>query len=179
MTRKSSSRVSTSWVSIYSATIVSLTFPVVATKSSCPKMSSPKLPAQLAVTQSMMRLFHLASLARRQSRRHIQQQMHMIGSHMPLHDLDIQRSANLSRQVPHLFPDLSSRAGLRYLVMNTKDISADTLHANFSDTQTPPQCTPKPPEASPKGEGVHPSQSGTLRGPPNSPRQNENESQHN
>ena len=66
---------------------------------------------------------------------------------MPLHDLDIQRSANLSRQIPHLFPDLSSQSRLAVLGDEHKsDISADTLHANFSDTQTPPQCTPKPPE---------------------------------
>ncbi len=100
--------------------------PVVAVWNDLPKDVVPKTPCatcgDLAVDESLGR----------QSRRHIQQQMYMIGSHMPLHDLDIQRSANLSRR--------------------------DTLHANFSDTQTPPQVL--------KGEGVHPSQSGTLSSGP-------------
>ena len=81
--------------------------------------------------------------------------MHMIGSHMPLHDLDIQRSANLSRQIPHLFPDLSSQSRLAVLGDEHKVISQPILRHLRS---VPPSLL----KASPKGEGVHPSQSGTL-----------------
>ena len=102
--------------------------------------------------------------ARRQSRRHIQQQMHMIGSHMPLHDLDIQRSANLSRQVPHLFPDLSSQSRLAVLGDEHKVIS-QPIHCmrTFPILRHLRSVPPSLLKASPKGEGVHPSQSGTLR----------------
>ncbi len=102
--------------------------------------------------------------ARRQSRRHIQQQMHMIGSHMPLHDLDIQRSANLSRQIPHLFPDLSSQSRLAVLGDEHKVIS-QPIHCmrTFPILRHLRSVPPSLLKASPKGEGVHPSQSGTLR----------------
>ncbi len=102
--------------------------------------------------------------ARRQSRRHIQQQMYMIGSHMPLHDLDIQRSANLSRQVPHLFPDLSSQSRLAVLGDEHKVIS-QPIHCmrTFPILRHLRSVPPSLLKASPKGEGVHPSQSGTLR----------------
>ena len=101
--------------------------------------------------------------ARRQSRRHIQQQMHMIGSHMPLHDLDIQRSANLSRQIPHLFPDLSSQSRLAVLGDEHKVIS-QPIHCmrTFPILRHLRSAPPSLLKASPKGEGVHPSQSGTL-----------------
>ena len=101
--------------------------------------------------------------ARRQSRRHIQQQMHMIGSHMPLHDLDIQRSANLSRQIPHLFPDLSSQSRLAVLGDEHKVIS-QPIHCmrTFPILRHLRSVPPSLLKASPKGEGVHPSQSGTL-----------------
>ena len=102
--------------------------------------------------------------ARRQSRRHIQQQMHMIGSHMPLHDLDIQRSANLSRQIPHLFPDLSSQSRLAVLGDEHKVIS-QPIHCmrTFPILRHLRSVPPSLLKASPKGEGVHPSQSGTLK----------------
>ena len=114
----------------------------------------------------MMRRFPFDRLhhsARRQSRRHIQQQMHMIGSHMPLHDLDIQRSANLSRQIPHLFPDLSSQSRLAVLGDEHKVIS-QPIHCmrTFPILRHLRSVPPSLLKASPKGEGVHPSQSGTL-----------------
>ena len=90
--------------------------------------------------------------------------MHMIGSHMPLHDLDIQRSANLSRQIPHLFPDLSSQSRLAVLGDEHKVIS-QPIHCmrTFPILRHLRSVPPSLLKASPKGEGVHPSQSGTLR----------------
>ena len=89
--------------------------------------------------------------------------MHMIGSHMPLHDLDIQRSANLSRQIPHLFPDLSSQSRLAVLGDEHKVIS-QPIHCmrTFPILRHLRSVPPSLLKASPKGEGVHPSQSGTL-----------------
>ena len=77
--------------------------------------------------------------------------------------ISISNDRQISRVRSHLFPDLSSQSRLAVLRDEHKsDISADKLHASFADTQTPPQCTPSLLKASPKGEGVHPSQSGTL-----------------
>ena len=83
---------------------------------------------------------------------------------MPLHDLDIQRSANLSRQIPHLFPDLSSQSRLAVLGDEHKVIS-QPIHCmrTFPILRHLRSVPPSLLKASPKGEGVHPSQSGTLR----------------
>ena len=82
---------------------------------------------------------------------------------MPLHDLDIQRSANLSRQIPHLFPDLSSQSRLAVLGDEHKVIS-QPIHCmrTFPILRHLRSVPPSLLKASPKGEGVHPSQSGTL-----------------
>ena len=47
----------------------------------------------------------------------------MVGSYMPLHNLDVQRSADLSRQVPHLFPNIPTKSWLAVLRDEHKVIS--------------------------------------------------------
>ena len=87
----------------------------------------------------------------------------MVGSYMPLHNLDVQRSADLSRQVPHLFPNIPTKSRLAVLRDEHKVISQPKYCMRASSVLPSHQnSTPSLLKASPKGEGVHPSQSGTL-----------------
>ena len=72
----------------------------------------------------------------------------------------------ITRQVPHLFPDLSSQSRLAVLGDEHKVIS-QPIHCmrTFPILRHLRSVPPSLLKASPKGEGVHPSQSGTLRHP--------------
>ena len=65
-------------------------------------------------------LDRLHDTARRQVRRDTQQQMHMLGTHVALQNLDVIAPTNLRIKSRTWFPISPRRTGLRYFVMNTK-----------------------------------------------------------
>jgi hypothetical protein len=71
-----------------------------------------------AVLLEVMGRFPLDRLhdpARRQGRRHTQQQVHMVRPDVPLQNLYILRSTNLPNQIPQLGPDLPAKDRLAIL----------------------------------------------------------------
>jgi hypothetical protein len=120
VTLKSSFWDSTSWSSMYRLSTSSVTFPLVATKvPSRPKMSAPELAVELSeVPHQSVRAPPLDGVhhaARRHRRWHAQQQLHVIGSELPLQNLDVVRLAYLSHQVPHCQRNLSTQDRLAVL----------------------------------------------------------------
>ena len=49
-----------------------------------------------------------------------QQQMDMVGAHVPFENLDVLTATDFPDQIPHAVADLPHSTGLRYLVVNTK-----------------------------------------------------------
>ena len=78
-----------------------------------PKVSSPKLPVQLAKLLQHLpaapSLDPLHQLAHRHLRRHRHQQVHIVWRNVPLHNVHIQARAGLSYQLLQSFPDFSSQ----------------------------------------------------------------------
>ena len=97
-------------------------------------------------------------------RRHAQQQMHMLRPYVPLQNLDVLRSTNLPNQVAQFLPHLTAEHRLAILrdehemvvkAINGMGRSTILPHAGHRIASLL--------KASPKGEGIHPSQSVTLR----------------
>ena len=77
-----------------------------------PQVSPPERRAQLPVIhQEVVRRFPLNRLhdaTRSELGRHAQQQVHMIGAHVPLQDLDLERPTHLANQVSHFGADVAN-----------------------------------------------------------------------
>jgi len=84
-----------------------------------PQMSAPKLLLQRPkVPQQMVRTLALDGLhhaTRRQLRRHTQQQMHMVPTHVPPQDFDVVRAADLPHQLAQLHRHVSAQHRLAVL----------------------------------------------------------------
>ncbi len=89
-----------------------------------PQVPTPERLAQLpSILQEVMgglALDRLHHAARSQVRRHIEEQVHMIRPDVASQDLDLVRAANLADQIANSTAMSPRRAGLRYLVLNTK-----------------------------------------------------------
>src|SRR5499427_7573348 len=119
------------------------------------------------ICQEVMRrlaLDRLHDAARRQVRWRTQQQMHMIRPNMTLQNLNVVTAANLSNQVPYLRPHVPPQHRLAILrdehevIMQTINrVGGSTILAHAR------QRIASLLKASPEGEGIHPSQSVTLR----------------
>ena len=65
-------------------------------------------------------LNRLHDAARREVRRGAEQQMDMIGAHVPLQHLNVLRSTDLPNQISDLSANITAEHRLAYFVMNTK-----------------------------------------------------------
>jgi hypothetical protein len=105
----------------------------------------------------------LHDAARRQVRRDTHQQMNMIGTDVPLHDLDVVAPANLAKQVPHLRAHVAAEHRLAILrdeyeviMQCINGMGGSTILAHRAERIASLL------KASPEGEGIHPSQNVTL-----------------
>ena len=66
---------------------------------------------------ALNRLHHTA---RREMGRGTQQQMDMVGAHVPFENFDVLTATDFPDQIPHAVADLPHEYRLRYFVVNTK-----------------------------------------------------------
>ena len=92
--------------------------------ATAPQVPTPKRrPQPSVVLEEMMRglpLNRLHHTTRREMGRGTQQQMDMVGPHVPLENLDVLTATDFPDQIPQAMPDLPTSTGLRYFVVNTK-----------------------------------------------------------
>ena len=97
-----------------------------------PEMPAPELlpqrPKILEETMRRLALDGLHHLARSQSRRHADQEVNMIGPHVPLQYLDILRLANLDNELTHPAAYLPSKH--RFAVLRDEhEVIVEEIHA--------------------------------------------------
>src|SRR5262252_4958847 len=119
------------------------------------------------ICQEVMRrlaLDRLHDAARRQVRWRTQQQMHMIRPNMTLQNLNVVTAANLSNQVPYLRPHVPPQHRLAIL-RDEHEVIMQTINrvGGWTILAHARQRIASLLKASPEGEGIHPSQSVTLR----------------
>ena len=139
------------------------------------RLNSPKDRAGAAggfirspeIRQQMVRCLALDGLhhsARRQTRRHAQQQMHMFSAHVTAYNFDVVAATDLPNQLPHPQCHITPAApacGTSWQIRN--DSAANKLCAMTSDRCSPRNRTASLLKASPKGEGFHPPREWKVR----------------